>query len=232
MNMNEIKEYIQMMNSRDSNIYQYVYARKIMYQPWQELIENYEKLSTEEIRDKFIEVMLSPNRVWGFKMLDKYGILKNIIPEFEDTKGMRAGNKYHHPEKDIFIHIIAALSHLKRDSSIELILATMLHDIGKPSTFHNHHFYNHDQIGAEMSEIILTRLRFHINIIQKVKWLILNHMRIRKFNEMKESKKIKLLEHKLFSQLLKLLDVDIMTNNKKILDDIQKFKSKQYYKED
>lgn len=230
MNIDEVKDYINVMNSYDKSIYQYVYARKLIYPPWVELITNYDNLSTNQIRDEFIKLMLDKNRVNNFKILDKYGTLKRIIPELEDLKGLRAGDYIHHPEKDTFIHTIAALSKLPQGSSIELILATILHDIAKPRTFNNYHFYNHAKIGAEMAEVILTRLNFDRDTIDKVKWLIFQHMRVRKFNEMKESKKIILLNHPLFPQLLKLVNADIMTNDKQILDDIQKFKSEQYHR--
>ncbi len=232
MNKEKVKEYLINLNAHDYSIFKFVYAPKIQYSNIYEFIVYYNNMSIEERRDKFIELMKDKNRVWNFKTLDKYGILKQLIPEIEYLKGISVGDKYHHPEKDIFIHTIAALSHLNRNDSIELIFGVILHDIGKPTTFFNYHFYSHAQIGAEMSEMILTRLKFNPEIIQKVKWLISQHMRIKKFNEIQKYEKIKLMEHPLFSELLKLLNADIMINDKKILDDIQQFKNKQYYKEE
>lgn len=189
-------------------------------------------ISKERIRDEFIKIMESPNRVNGFKMLDECGLLKQIIPEFEDMKYLSAGDKIHHPEKDTFIHTIAALSHLKNDASLQLILGTLFHDIGKPPTWNEFHFHGHDDIGAQMSEDILRRLKFPLTIIDNVKWLVANHMRIHLFNEMRTAKKIRLLEMPLFDELVGLLRADIMVREDiGILDDIQQFKSEYHHKQ-
>ncbi len=230
MNKDEFEDFFIKMNAYNYNIYKHVYTTEIKYPIWVQLITNYDNLTINERRDEFIKLMKDKNRVNIFKILDKYGILKRLIPEIEDMKGIKAGDNFHHPEKDVFIHTIAALSKLDRNASIELIFAIMLHDIGKPITALNRHFYDHAQAGAEMSEIILTRLKFDPEIIQNIKWLISQHMRIRKINEMREFKKIQLIEHPLFNELLRLLNADIMTNDKKILDDIEKIKNEYWRK--
>ena len=182
-------------------------------------------ISHERIHDELVKILQSPNRVNGFKLLDESGLLKQIIPEIEDMKELAAGDKIHHPEKDIFIHTIAALSHLDKDASIELILATILHDIGKPPTWNNYHFHGHDEIGTKMSEEILRRLKFPLYIIENVKWLVLNHMRIHEFNKMRNAKKIRLIEEPLFEELLDLLRADIMVvKDKSIITDICNFR--------
>src|SRR4030042_2002178 len=93
----------------------------------------------EYIRDRFIMLMMHKNRVKNFKSLDKMGLLYDIIPEFKVMKNIPAGHPNLHPEKDIYIHTIAALSHLKRDTPLHLILAVLLHDIGKPITRNEYH---------------------------------------------------------------------------------------------
>lgn len=205
---------------------------RVDYLTWKAIKQtNISNISKERIRDEFIKIMEHPNRVHGFKMLDESGLLKQIIPEFEDMKYLRAGAKEHHPEKDVFIHTIAALSHLKKDASLQFILATILHDIGKPPTWNEFNFHGHDEVGAKLSEDILRRLKFPLEIIENVKWLVANHMRIHLFNEMRTAKKIRLLEMPLFDELVDLLRADIMVRTDiGILDDIQKFKSEQYHK--
>jgi len=123
----------------------------------------------------------------------------------------------HHPEKDVFIHTMLALDSIKDDenASLELVLAILLHDIGKPQTrsFESEteiHFYEHEKVGSEIAEVILKRLKFTTKIIEKVKWLTFNHMRVHHFSEMKKSKKVALIEHEYFSDLLKLEIADII----------------------
>ncbi len=61
-----------------------------------------------------------------------------------------------------------------------LMLAALLHDIGKPETQTweggIHHFYRHDKVGAEITGGILKRLRFPKRDVQFVKFLVERHM--------------------------------------------------------
>ena len=64
---------------------------------------------------------------------------------------------------------------------IEIRLAALLHDIGKPKTFtldddEVGHFYGHQDISGDMSEIILKRLRTSNEMIDTVKILVKEHM--------------------------------------------------------
>ena len=183
-----------------------------------------DKLSDERIRDELIKILKSLNRHRGITMLDDTGLLKQIIPEIETLKGTDQ-DETHHPEKDTFIHTMLALKSLPPNASVELSLAALLHDIGKPitRTIDNDtiHFYEHENIGAEMAEDILYRLTFKVETIKKVTWLIKNHMRIHKFSEMKKSKKVQLITHPYFNDLLELLKADIIGSsgiNKRIED--------------
>jgi tRNA nucleotidyltransferase (CCA-adding enzyme) len=77
------------------------------------------------------------------------------------------------------------------DNSIENLpvrIAALLHDIGKPRTFSIDkkgigHFYGHNIVSAEMSEIILKRLKFDNATIKKVLIIITEHMSA--YNHMK-----------------------------------------------
>ncbi len=171
-------------------------------------------ISRERIRDSLIRILLSPNRIKGIATLDNTNLLNQILPEVSSLKGVEQ-DEINHPEKDAFVHTILALDGISdNNASLELILGILLHDIGKPLTRdfispEKIHFYGHDKVGAEITESILTRLKFPSKTIDKVKWLVENHMRIHLFDEMKKSKKVKLIEHKYFPDLLKLMIADI-----------------------
>jgi len=174
-----------------------------------------ESISKERIRDELSKILLSNNRTNGIRILDKTGLLSQILPEVEMLKGVDQ-DELHHPEKDVFIHTMIALEIIsdRNDVSLELVLGILLHDIGKPLTRSfvsdtEIHFYEHEKIGAEITESILRRLKFPLHTIEKVKWLVANHMRIHHFNEMKKSKKVKLIEHEYFNDLIELLIADI-----------------------
>jgi len=199
-----------------------------------------EFISKERIKDEFIKVLLSSNKIRGVELLRLSGLMDQIIPEITILKDVLQ-DEINHPEKDVYTHTILSLKNVSdnnydKNDSLELILSILLHDIGKPLTRsfeseHEIHFYEHEKYGAEITEAILTRLKFPTKTIEKVKWLVENHMRIHHFNEMKKSKKVKLIEHEHFSDLMSLAIADIegssalngSINDLKIIYNIDKF---------
>ena len=79
---------------------------------------------------------------------------------------------------DVLDHTLVALKCV--EPTLELRLATLFHDIGKPLTFIQDenglgHFPNHNTKGAEMARDILNRLKYSKKTIQKVTKLIEYH---------------------------------------------------------
>ncbi len=198
---------------------------------------NLDSISKERIRDELTKILLSHKRIMGIRLLDATGLLNQIIPEIVSLKGTTQA-ELHHPEKDVFVHTMLSLDSMSNEEnpSLELVLGTMLHDIGKPLTrsFESEteiHFYEHEKVGSEIAEEILTRLKFTTKTIEKVKWLVANHMKIHKFNEMKKSKKVNLIENEYFPDLLRLAITDIngssglneTTSDFDVIYDIDKF---------
>lgn len=104
-------------------------------------------------------------------------IINMIIPEWDEMH-MPQNNKYHIYYADI--HSINVLLDVADSNDIVLKLAAFLHDIGKPKCKVKgndgyYHYYNHEEIGAKMSENILKRLGFNNNIIENVVELIRYH---------------------------------------------------------
>jgi putative nucleotidyltransferase with HDIG domain len=175
-------------------------------------------VSNERIRDELSKILESPNRSRGLALLDESGLLIQILPEISNLKGVLQDERYH-PEKDTFIHTLLAIKSLPPDASLALVLATLLHDVGKPATRTEEdnekegkkiHFYGHEDVGKEISERVLRNLKFPLDIIEEVKWLVGNHMRIHEFSNMRKSKQIRLVQEPYFSNLLELLKADVM----------------------
>ena len=65
--------------------------------------------------------------------------------------------------------------------------AALLHDVAKGMDcirgFHNGRITDrgHDQLGAQMAEVILTRLQYPKKMVQRVAWLVSSHMRFHFF---------------------------------------------------
>jgi tRNA nucleotidyltransferase (CCA-adding enzyme) len=142
--------------------------------------KNLKFISAERIKDEFEKNILSEKPAKGVMLLHETGLLKQFIPEFEKAVGMEQG--FHHydgPYRMVFDHLLASLEKCP-SKKLEVRLASLLHDIGKPKTRggsgKESTFYNHQHAGARMTREILTRLRFSRETIDKTVLLVQNHM--------------------------------------------------------
>src|SRR5213082_1976031 len=136
-------------------------------QTWEALVANatsINQISAERIRDEFMRIFLSPNRVRGWDLLDSSGLIGAILPEVDAMKGCAQPEQFH-PEGDVFQHTRMMLQFLPEKVSVPLVFAVLLHDVAKPRTATVDNtgrirFSGHDRLGAEMTEAIMRRLRF------------------------------------------------------------------------
>lgn len=141
-------------------------------------------VSSERIRDELNKILMSPVPSRGIRMLQESNLLKYIIPELNESVGFDQRNPHH--DKNVFDHIMAVLDN--STESLAVRLGALFHDIGKPRTFSIDkkgigHFYGHNIVSAEMSEVILKRLRYDNATIKKVLIIITEHMSA--YNNMK-----------------------------------------------
>ena len=136
------------------------------------------KISTERIRDEFSKIILSDNPAMGMMMLEKLGMLQHIIPELLDGVGCEQGGEHIY---DVWNHLLHALQHAAdKKWSLEIRLAALFHDIGKPKTkrpgIKKPTFYGHEVVGARMARKIMDRLKFPKKEMDLVETLVRNHM--------------------------------------------------------
>ncbi|HWO07294.1 MAG TPA: CCA tRNA nucleotidyltransferase [Candidatus Paceibacterota bacterium] len=138
------------------------------------------QISRERVRDEFTKILESDRPMQALFVAQKLDILKYIIPELEQGIGC-AQNQAH--SFDVFEHLLRSLQHAAdKKWPLEVRLATLLHDIGKPASRRwsddkkDWTFYGHDVIGARMTKKILSDLRFPKETIQKVEALVRWHM--------------------------------------------------------
>ncbi len=137
------------------------------------------KISTERIRDEFVKIIMSENSAMGVMMLQKFNLLKNIIPELEEGINCEQGGAHIY---DVWNHLLMALQHAgDKNWPLEIRLAALFHDIGKPKTRRPgnkkaYTFYGHEVVGARMAKKIMERLKFTRKEIDLVEALVRNHM--------------------------------------------------------
>ncbi|MFA7169265.1 MAG: HD domain-containing protein [Candidatus Paceibacterota bacterium] len=135
-----------------------------------------ENISQERVRDEFIKIILSDDPERGIEILRNSGLLRFVVPELEAGVGV-AQNRHH--IYTIYEHSVKTLKACP-SKKLEVRLAALFHDIAKPQTKVGEGvdstFYNHDYIGARVTEKILKRLKFPNKIIEKTSLLVKNHM--------------------------------------------------------
>ncbi|HEX3604445.1 MAG TPA: HD domain-containing protein [Candidatus Dormibacteraeota bacterium] len=134
-------------------------------------------LSTERIHDELIRLLTSAHARAGMEVLRESGLLTRVLPEVVAMIGVEQSGYHCY---DVYDHTLHALDLAPRDPVTRL--AVLLHDVGKPPTHAvaddgRHTFHDHPQVGAEMAEKILTRLRFSGEEIRDVCELVRLHLR-------------------------------------------------------
>ena len=138
------------------------------------------KIPIERVREEFTKIIMSENPMAGIVMLQRYGILKYIVPELEEGLGIEQNGDHIY---EVWEHNLRALNHsADRGWPLDVRIAALLHDVGKPRTRfwskekNDWIFYGHDVVGGKMTSKILSRLKFSNDFIDKVSKLVRYHL--------------------------------------------------------
>jgi len=129
-------------------------------------------LSGERIQQEITKMLEAPKPSEAFRLLSDLGLLEVICPELEEAKGTP---QHKAVAQNVFEHSLATLDATPADDLV-LRLAGLFHDIGKPATFADGHFHQHEFVGEAKARDILRRWRFDKETVTRVTHLIRNHM--------------------------------------------------------
>jgi tRNA nucleotidyltransferase/poly(A) polymerase len=172
------------------------------------------RVSPERIRDELVRILTEGGARPGFELLDKTGLLEDILPEVAAMQGVAQPPEFH-PEGDVWTHTLIMLEGLQSPSPT-LALGVLLHDVGKPGTFRvadRIRFDGHVELGERMAREILNRLRFSNSEIDQVIALIENHMRFSHVHQMRESTLKRMLRLPGFDEHLELHRLDCSSSH-------------------
>lgn len=133
------------------------------------------RISAERIQTELVKLLASDHPE-VFRTLYDTGITAVILPEFDAC--METPQNHPHHSYSVGEHILLSVEAVEADKTLRL--AALLHDIGKPKARLRDaqgidHFKGHGDVGAEMTEDILRRLKFDNDTICRVKHLVRVH---------------------------------------------------------
>ena len=140
-------------------------------------------VSAERIRDEFSRLMVAPAPSQALRLLVETGLADQFIPELP-ALGLEQDPFHRH--KDVLAHTLAVVD--KTPARLEVRLAALFHDIGKPDTREygpggTVTFHHHEVVGARMTRRRLRDLRYPKQVVQDVSDLVYLHMRAHTFKD-------------------------------------------------
>ena len=133
-------------------------------------------IAAERIREEFCKLVCG---VGAVRILREYhDVIAEFIPEIAACVNFAQNTKYHC--YDVYEHSLHALEVVEK-KDLCTCLATFLHDVGKPHCYtedeNGGHFKGHGEIGTQMVEEIMRRLKFDNATTATVTKLVAYHDR-------------------------------------------------------
>ena len=146
-------------------------------------------ISKERIRDEFIKIINSSDADRGMELLRQTELMRYVLPEL--LEGVGIGQNKHHVYT-VWEHNLRALKYAcDKNYSLEVRLASLLHDVGKPRSKRgdgsDSTFYGHEIIGAKMTAQAMDRLIFPQKQAEKIIKLVHYHLFYYNVGEVTES---------------------------------------------
>ncbi|MDR3274553.1 MAG: CCA tRNA nucleotidyltransferase [Endomicrobium sp.] len=131
-------------------------------------------VSNERIRNEINKILIEKKPSKAFKMMDEINILIKILPELARLNTLKQYEKHH--IENLFIDTMEVLDKVRDD--LILRMSALLHNIG--NAYKNEddkiHFYSNNSTGVKEAVIILKRLIYSKEFIQKTISVIQNNI--------------------------------------------------------
>jgi poly(A) polymerase len=192
---------------------------KIEPKTWEAICEHAPKIRTisaERIRDELNKIFTADKPELGLDLLDQSGLLREILPDIASLHGVEQPPQFH-PEGDVYKHVRLMLTKIEHPN-LELALGVLFHDVGKKPTqtvdeTGRIRFNGHESVGAEMTEQIMTGLRYDNKTIQTVREMVQHHMQFKDVLDMRPSTLKRMMVRPTFPQELELHRIDCSSSH-------------------
>jgi poly(A) polymerase len=139
------------------------------------------RVSAERIRDELSKLLVGKAAGRALKLADSTGITDLFLPELSTLK---LEQDPVHKHKDVFHHTLAVVD--RAEPTLEVRLAALLHDIGKPKTRRidkdGVSFHHHEVEGSKMARERLRALKFPNEVVDAVERIIFLHHRFHTYS--------------------------------------------------
>jgi tRNA nucleotidyltransferase (CCA-adding enzyme) len=131
-------------------------------------------LSGERVAAEVEKLLAADRPSVGLRLAADTGLLAVIAPALALQPGV-AQNKV--PGEDLWDHTVRSVDAAATAGRSDLVrLAVLLHDLGKPATAADGHFYGHDAVGADLATDLLRVWHLSRDAVERVGHLIRQHM--------------------------------------------------------
>jgi poly(A) polymerase len=174
-------------------------------------------ISGERIREELYKILQSKHVLIGLDGLMRTGLMKEILPEVAEMNTERGEQDPNaHPEGNSWTHTRLVAQLLNQSGAPpEVIMAGLLHDVGKPDTQVRHPDgritnKNHEEIGSQMVKRIGRRLKFSSDETDRIVHLVQMHMKMHRGTELREANLNRLLGDRHIHDMIALQHADVM----------------------
>ncbi len=201
---------------------------QIEEEAWQAILQEASELgcvSQERITTEFIRTLCEAQRpVEALEQFYKSGLLQVFFPELCALRGCLQDPQWH-PEGDVWQHTMCMIERIPLPRDPKLVWSVLLHDIGKPASLRvqkkpdGSPWYRtpgHAEVGARMSESILTRFKLARSIIDDVVVAVRHHMHFIEFPKMRISTRRMMLGRPTIALELALHRLDCLSSHSKL----------------
>ena len=134
-----------------------------------------ENISVERINSEFCKIVNSDN--FCVELLLYKDVFALFIPELKNMFDFPQKNPHH--DYDVFGHTVHAVENCNSDD-LTVKLAVFFHDFGKPYSYQDgedgiRHFKGHGRVSADMTDVIMKRLKFDNETRNNVVQLVYYH---------------------------------------------------------
>jgi poly(A) polymerase len=173
-------------------------------------------ISAERIRDELNKIFTAAKPEIGLDLLDRSGLLREVLPDIAALHGVEQPPQFH-PEGDVYQHVRLMLEKIE-EPNLELALGVLFHDVGKKPTARvdedgRIRFNEHESVGAEMAEQIMTGLRYDNKTIQTVREMVQYHMQFKDVPKMRPSTLKRMMVRPTFPLELELHRIDCASSH-------------------